>query len=458
MNDQPEKNIRCFLVSGAAWVAKLSEKGILALLIIISVLARVAAALYMGDQVTELPGIFDQISYHALAGRVLGGHGFSFGQDWWPITRANSPTAHWSFLYTFYLCAVYSVFGPHPLAARILQAVVVGILQPYLTYLLGRQIFSAAAGLIGAGLSAVYIYFIYYSGALMTEPFYITAILGSLYLAIRITGQPAEMNVQRAILLSSFGLVLGSAVLLRQLFLLFIPFLLVWMIWRSQKQHRLRLTLHLALPIMILAGMILPFTVYNYNRFGRLVLLNTNAGYAFFWGNHPIYGTKFLGILPREMGSYEALIPEELRGLDEAALEKALMLRGLQFIREDPARFLILSLSRIPVYFQFWPSRESGLISNISRVGSFGILWPFMLYGLVRIFLDGYTAKRKHPVWVLALFAGVYSGIHLLSWALIRYRLPVDAVLLVFAAYAFADVSRRFRWARIAGTQKVILL
>ena len=27
-----------------------------------------------------------------------------------------------------------------------------------------------------------------------------------------------------------------------------------------------------------------------------------------------------------------------------------------------------------------------------------------------------------------------YTAIHLLSWALIRYRLPVDAIALVFAA------------------------
>jgi hypothetical protein len=36
--------------------------------------------------------------------------------------------------------------------------------------------------------------------------------------------------------------------------------------------------------------------------------------------------------------------------------------------------------------------------------------------------------------------------IHLLSWALIRYRLPVDAVLIVFAGLAFVDLyTRLFR-------------
>ena len=93
-----------------------SQGRILSLILALSMLLRIAVAFAMGDTVVELPGIFDQISYHNLALRVLGGHGFSFGELWWPITPANAPTAHWSFPYTLYLVAVYKLFGPHPLA------------------------------------------------------------------------------------------------------------------------------------------------------------------------------------------------------------------------------------------------------------------------------------------------------------------------------------------------------
>jgi hypothetical protein len=41
------------------------------------------------------------------------------------------------------------------------------------------------------------------------------------------------------------------------------------------------------------------------------------------------------------------------------------------------------------------------------------------------------------------LFALMYTFIHLLSWSLIRYRLPVDAVLLVFAGLAVVDLFQR---------------
>ena len=125
------------------------EKKVLVYIIVISVLLRLGAAFYLGNTVEILPGTFDQISYHNLALRIIDGYGFSFGEEWWPITKANAPTAHWSFLYTLYLAFIYKIFGPTPLVARIIQAVIVGIMQPYLTYKLGNRLF---ASMIGFGL------------------------------------------------------------------------------------------------------------------------------------------------------------------------------------------------------------------------------------------------------------------------------------------------------------------
>ena len=81
----------------------------LAVILAISVFARVGSSLYQGAGIEPLPGVTDQISYHELAIRVATGHGFTFGQDWWPATKANEPTAHWSFLYVLMLAGIYSL-------------------------------------------------------------------------------------------------------------------------------------------------------------------------------------------------------------------------------------------------------------------------------------------------------------------------------------------------------------
>lgn len=425
-------------------------------IIVISILLRVGAAVYFGNEIENMPGTADQLSYHTLALRVLGGHGFSFGEPWWPATAAGAPTAHWSYFYTLYLVAVYALFGPAPLLARILQALIVGVLQPWLVYRIGRRIYSPRVGLAGAALIAGYAYFVYYAAALMTESFYISAILILLCLALQLVDQrtlalPLTRS-QSLTLALGLGLTLGVAVLLRQLILFFVPLVFLWVTLVAYRARRLRVTvMRLMIAGAVLAALILPFSAYNYARFQQWVLLNTNSGFAFFLANHPIYGTTFQPILSPETGNYGDLIPKELSHLNEAQLDQELLKRGFQFVFDDPVRYSLLSFSRIPAYFMFWPSRDSSLLSNLSRVASFGLLWPLMLYGLIQ---TGWIYVRQHPeqlasVILLVLFALGYTGLHLLTWALIRYRLPVDAILLIFAGYGLVDLSERVRRWRV---------
>ena len=411
----------------------------------ISVISRIAVAIVLGNQVEFMPGIADQVSYHNLALRFMDGFGFTFGEAWWPATPAGEPTAHWSYLYTMYLVVVYSLTGSNPIVARIIQAIIVGILMPLLTFRLANLIFSPKSpaaklspflfengekiGLMAAGITAVYFYFAYYAGALMTESFYITSILWTFSVALEMTqseNKPTWKNW------AYLGSALGITVLLRQLFLLFIPFFLLWM-WFSIRPR----LWHLVVPFFVMGILILPWTIRNYLAFDMFVLLNTNSGFAFFWGNHPIYGTRFIPILSTQ--TYFDLLPKELLHLNEAALDSALMDVAIQNIMADPWRYVLLSISRIPHLFQFWPSADSGTISNFARVASFGLFLPFMLYGLwqaTKIRFSSFVELVKSPFTLLFLFAGFYIGIHVLTWALVRYRLPVDAMLVIFAGIA----------------------
>jgi hypothetical protein len=457
----------------------------LAVIVAVAIGLRLAAVFVLGDRIEVLPGIFDQVSYHNLALRLLGGHGFTFGQAWWPITAAGTPTAHWSYLYTLWLTALYAAFGPHPIAARLVQAVTTGALLPLLTYRVARQAMPGPAApgqphwiaVIAAAWTAGYGYFIYYDAAIMTEGFYLVGILWVLDASLRLTATrvPPAAPSSRTEHTSphwwtwlELGLALAITVYLRQVFLGFVPFLLAWLValemasagetirsrlaaaWRQSARS-------IALAVLTAGALIAPVTTFNYHQFGRFVLLNTNAGYAFFWANHPIYGDHFVGILPNNR-PYTELIPAELvpLGQNEAALEAALFQRGIGFIVQDPARYLRLSFSRIPVYFIFWPSAESGLLSNIARVFSFGLALPFMLAGLA-LWLADIRRRGRQPLAhlfaqrgaLLVLFMSVYSLIHLLSWALPRYRLPVDAVGLIFAARALMEgaalIQKRLR-------------
>lgn len=419
--------------------------------IALSVLLRLGSAFYQGNEISPRPGVYDQVSYDALSKRVVDGNGFSFGKNWWPHTRKDEPTAHWSFLYTAYLALIYQIFGPNPVAARLFQAVMAGILHPLLVWKLGKLLFNRQIALLAALLSAIYLYFIFYAGALVTETFFILAVLWSLILTVELGSSPSfAMNWTKWILL---GTSLGTAVLLRQLILLFVPVLFAWIWWQirdskgSVETPQGRNLVGFAIAILVMTAFIMPWTIRNFNAFGRFVLLNTNAGFAFYWGNHPIHGTRFIPIFPSDGPSYQDLIPRDLKGLDEAALDRALLVRGVDFVLEDPVRYCLLSLSRVPVYFKFGWSAESGMISNLSRLGSFFFFLPFILIGsLISICRRSPFNHLRYPegVMLLGSFVLIYSGIHLLSWALIRYRIPVDAVLLLFGAAGFVYLLNLF--------------
>lgn len=413
--------------------AVLSQDGtrprqLLALILAAAILIRIAVAFLMGDQVTVLPGIQDQVSYDALAHSLLDGRGYSFTKNWYPFTPPNTPTAHWSFLYPLYLAGIYAVTGYHPLIARLVQGALGGALTCLLVYLIGRRVADEATGLVAAALAALYGYFIYYNAALMTETFSIVLVLLALYLSLELKEDPT------AIRWVGLGLSLGLAALLRQTVLLFVPFLLLWL-FMELRTRGIRWW-YFAIPVAIMFLLISPWTVRNYRVYREFLLLNSNAGYAFFASNNPNMGTDWrneIVVVP---------VPEELKGQNEAQLDRALTRRGLGFILADPERYLRLSLDKTLEYFKFWPSSESSLISNLNRVLSFGLYLPFMLLGLYLSF------SRWRSFSLLYLFIIIHTGIHLLSWPSPRYRLPVDAVTMVFAGMALLELARQWKTRR----------
>jgi hypothetical protein len=415
----------------------------------LAVALRLAAALYLGNTITEQPGIFDELSYHTLANRVLDGHGFTFGTGWWPATQPNEPTAHWSYLYVLLLSGIYALFGSSPLVARLLQAVLCGVLQPLLAYSIARRLFGSRVGVATAAVVACYAYFIYYAGALVTESLYIVAVLWAVRVAIEMT------DAREAPPLASWrvlGLAAGMAILLRQAMLLLAPVLLAWTGWRlwtrmpglvgaARGRGRTRVLWGVCQAVGVVVLCVAPWTVRNYFAFGQFVPLNTNAGFALFWGNHPVHGTNFVPILPGSV--YGTLIPSDLDGLNEAALDKALLQRALRFVRDEPGRFAWISLDRAKEYVKFWPSEDSGRLSNLARVLSFGVCFPFLVSGLGLVVLKsgGSSTPQLHSgVWFLIGIAAAYSLIHILSWTLTRYRLPVDALMMPFIGLSIVHV------------------
>jgi len=428
---------------------------LLAAILLLSTLLRLGVALFLGD---ATPPGKDETSYSTLAMRVASGHGFSFPVAWYPFAPADAPTAHWSFLYTGFAAAVYTLTGWHPLAVRLVSALLSGILMPLVVFFLARRAFPSRSplsltvhrspftvhhplSLLAAFLAAIYAYFILYGAMVQTEALFIVALLWSLERALAMEQALRAGQRVRPALVITLGISLGVAALLRQSILPWVAVLGLYLLWTGHRQRRLGPALaSLAAAAAITLLFILPFTLRNYAAYGEFLLLNSNAGYAMYSAQHPLHGSSF-----QEYAA--APLPEDLSalGLNEAQWDKALLGRGIGFVLAEPGRYLLLSLSRVADYFEFWPTRDSSLLFNVGRLISFTLFLPFMLYGLWLSRRDW----RRHTL--LYLFIFVYSLMHIFGWAMSRYRLPVDAVLLLFAAQGIAALVARLSARGAAG-------
>ncbi len=437
----------------------LSGRTVLLILIAAALFIRLNAAIALGDTAEPVSGAYDQISYDALAVRLVSGQGFSFARDSYPFVEANAPTAHWSFLYTLYLAGVYILFGHHPLAARLFQVLISG-LTIWFIYRLGRRVFGERVGLAGAAGSAFYAYLIFFNAALMTQTFYIIALLAALNIALALADNPKSTTGAWNLELGTWallGIALGVGALFRQTMLLFAPVLFVYIWWARRNSQAAAANAEPALSaahsslvtgygpltggyrplitgtlvsLAVIAVLILPWTVRNYLVYHDFLLLNSNSGFWFYSSNHPDQGTNF-------DPTYVAPIPDELKGLPEPAIDRALLREGIGFIVSDPVRFILLSINRTKDYFWLVPSEQSSLISNASRLLSFTLYLPFMVYGL-------YLSRRNWRACLpLYLYAAFDTGLCLISWSAPRYRLPTDALMMVFAGLAVTTLLER---------------
>jgi 4-amino-4-deoxy-L-arabinose transferase-like glycosyltransferase len=390
-------------------------------ILLVALVLRLAAALILGNTVRGLSGAQDEITYSMLGHRFVQGFGLTFPENWYPWIKANAEQAYFSDAISYYLAAIYALFGYQPLAARLitglLSTVCIGLL-----YLLGARLFGKTVGLVAAGIAAVYAYLIYYGVTLVTEPLFILALLVTMLLTYSILDRPSLWKWL------ALGVTLALAVLLRMAVVFFVLALLGWLFWRV-KQGRWQILI----PLVVITLAIIPFTIQNYQMFGRFLLLEANFGHVFWNGNHP-----------DSLGNFHPYrvfpIPPDVLALDnDVDITNELLRRGIQNIVNDPALFVMLTLTRLREFFLFWPTAESDTLANLLRVFSFGLMWPFALAGL---WLSRRQWRDLLPIYIFML---MHTGVYAITWTMVRYRVPLDTFLIPFAAVAAVQL---FTWIR----------
>jgi 4-amino-4-deoxy-L-arabinose transferase-like glycosyltransferase len=173
----------------------------------------------------------------------------------------------------FYAAVYYATGGVHPGAVRLVVALL-GALTIVLVYLIGRRLGGPVAGLVAAGLLAIYPVTIFFTGKLMSEPLATLTLAGAV-LSFFWAGDRGRHWLAWALP----GFLLGLTAFARPEYLAFVVVFGLLALIRGRVRGAAILVVAFALTIA-------PWTVHVSSVEGRFVPISTGGGKALFIGTY----------------------------------------------------------------------------------------------------------------------------------------------------------------------------
>ena len=362
----------------------------------------------------------DAVYYHAGANLLANGEGFihpvaaSYGFR--RIPGADHPPAYIVYLAGGSLVGLRSFFE-HQVWSCFLGAATVGVVG-----LAGRRIAGPRAGLLAAGLAAVFPTMWMPDGWVLSETMAMFAVALVILAAYRCWDEP---NRARTLLL---GAALGLAALGRAELILLGPLIVVPLFWYKRRRLAPAVASVLLVGATVVA-VVSPWVVYNLSRFDHVVLLSDQSGQtmAASWCNDGFYGDAV------GYKSYRCL-NAWLKG-DESS--------------ESWTSYGWDHIERVPIVVTARVARVWGLFRPAQQVRFetfFGIerppTWAALAMSWVLLAMAGVGAMRirRHGVPIVPLLAPIIVATLsiALTFGQLRYRAPVEPALVLLAAGVWA--------------------
>lgn len=384
----------------------------------------------------EIPTLGDESVYYALGERLI--------EDLPTGLRAGAFLKRTPAL-PFLLASVRLTIGHEPYHAK-WMLIFASTISVSLGYALAWRLFGYPAGLAAALFLALYPEFVVFSTLLFTETPFITLTLASFLLLVHYTAQP------RPILLLLSGILWALAILTRDQALYFTPFIALWLAWHHPGPLLRRL-----LPSALFLGIVLiglsPWVARNLWATGRFALVTQREGITFFrrWGNHDPQLD-----LEAWCAQWKALAG------DRGARQRFALNTALDYITRNPLQWFVNKVALM------WKELSQVGLEALDRIehNMYGIVLPRYTWAILWITAIGFlmlsigwilgvvSASSNAGRTLLFIYLGYSTMLHILIALNLRFRLPVLAILSLFAGYFWAQplsALQRMRTHPIAG-------
>lgn len=323
------------------WIRRVAP---LALLFGVALLIRVGLVLTQYN-LHQVPGLLAE--YGCVASSLASGHGFAS-----PFCDGTGPTAWEPLVYTLLVAGIFKLFGIFSFKSSVaiaLSNAPFSAVLAVLIYKIGRRMFGLSVGLWAAWLFAVLPLFtalILHTGwstFSLWDTWLSAMLLGFVFWETLETGEAGRLT-DWAIL----GFLWGLAALTNPALLAFLPFSVLWVVFRPHATKDL--ARGLAAFSICLVLLVTPWLARNSLTFRQPTFLRDDFGAILYAGNSP----GATGIFqPARLAFENQAENRDFRRLGEREYSADRYAKAIAYIRGDPENFLRLSLKRV---FYFWSS------------------------------------------------------------------------------------------------------
>ena len=402
-------------------------------LIFVFIIALVVRVIFVCSLNKEKFYFSDARHYDAAAVRLIQGDGFDPAYSRAPF-------------YPIFMAGVYKVFGHSFLAMRIIQAILGSILC-LLIFEIGSIGFGSRVGAIAALASIFFPHLILISGLLY--PTLLFAFLIAIMMVLQLkTNIPFRLG--NAILIGQF---FGLSTLTEASMIFFIPFYILWLLAQFKTGFLKRLAF-IGIMFSVTLLVMSPWIIRGFKIYGRLTLVRPLPHTALPNLENPDETQSKIESGWKETTDYRVEHP--------MGTNKDSVINMVLVYIKNPWGTIRHILSELPHFWALYPDRldtkkdtyresihtrdqrmatKNFFVSGFIKYVSIMVMLPVFSLSLIGFLTQGLKNSKG---WLMFLLVFSFSLGYSMLYSEVRYRIPVEPYILIFASLGFIYLVNKF--------------
>jgi 4-amino-4-deoxy-L-arabinose transferase-like glycosyltransferase len=363
-----------------------------------------------------------------VARSIAAGHGFAS-----PLRMVHTgPTVWFTPIYPYLVAGIFKVWGIY----SDMSHMVIQTLNYAFSALTIVPIYSIARRTFGEAVAVAASWFWVFLPTSLFFP--LTWIwdtsMTALFLALIFWATLAMREPRRTWSWAAYGALWGIGVLVNPSVFSLFPFLVGWLLWESRRDGAPWIKYSFA-TILVFAVALVPWTIRNYRVFGKFIVLRSNFGLELWLGNNPDVPDSWSPWMHPNDNLQEALKYKRMGEIPYMAEKQQ---QAFAFIRTHPMDTIRFTFHR---FVDNWLALSDSPLDSWSYSPLY--LKLFMLQNiLLTLFtllgaLFAYRTGRPEA-FPYAMVLLIFPLVFYLTHASLRYRFPMDPIMMVLSAYGLA--------------------